>query len=613
VQDYRYDPTDDRSEMVYSYYEADTKYNNTFKAELVRYNFSEARWQQLTKKGRVYAPVFSGDELLALQTKPVSSRLVEINASSPVTVEEVVSLGDHGIVAVAANPTNNQLAVVVNKRGLQGLWFSGRDELSNELAGPPDISFEKGSIFDPVWHPDGNKIMFSSDFSGTHQLYEYDIKAESVIQLTQAPFNAFEGSYSPDAGKIAFIKQDKNERLPMVLDRSNFLNDEILESLWRQNESKATFMHRPVVSDSIIADSQNWKSDEYVSDTEWLKPRAVFPVLEEISNSDVYQLGLSFHSNNLLANQAYSADFTYAEDRYWYDLTYLNKLFYPGFKIRYYSQPSYVSIAEEVLDQTLTHTLLRQSKNLAASVPIPIRLNQNIYSTSLFFEPEIRRSQRRFFELESKNDTRFSNIFITNLYSQFNYRLQQNIRDLQPNTGLILFSEVEQYLNSTTVDFNAIDIDRMIDFNQSSGWSGGIFGYLSPFRRWNQSLRLGLRGLTQTDPVFNNQSLVSDGFSEPVLPGSNNMLSFSTRYTIPITYVDDGGFLIPLYLSNIYLVAFSNTVTDPTFSDMMEGARTVFGLGIRTRFRLSNLAFDLGIGVGYEPSRNKFNVFAGDF
>ncbi len=94
------------------------------------------------------------------------------------------------------------------------------------------------------------------------------------------------------------------------------------------------------------------------------------------------------------------------------------------------------------------------------------------------------------------------------------------------------------------------------------------------------------------------------------------MASLSTRYTVPLWYPDDGGFLVPAYLSNIYLVGFSNTVADLdnySVSDFFEASRTVLGVGLRTRFRLSNLTFDLGIGIGFEPTRNEANPFVGNF
>ncbi|HMB96968.1 MAG TPA: hypothetical protein VKM36_00680, partial [Balneolaceae bacterium] len=104
-----------------------------------------------------------------------------------------------------------------------------------------------------------------------------------------------------------------------------------------------------------------------------------------------------------------------------------------------------------------------------------------------------------------------------------------------------------------------------------------------------------------------------DNFSELPLPAVNNAGIFNTRYTIPIIYPDDGGLLLPAYLSNVYLVLFSQTVTDLDRNNFAEASRTVYGAGIRSRFRLSNLRFDIGISFGWEPTRNEFTTYFGSF
>lgn len=613
VGDYRYALSRDQSELVYSYYESSPIYDNTAKTELVRYEFSSGKSRQLTQNGRLYAPFFSGDSLLSLQTRPASSQLVSVTPGASPPITKILSLGDDEIKAVAANPRTHQLAVIVNKRGIQGLWITDRSNLKSDLQGAPDIVFNSGSVFDPQWHPAGNKLLFSSDFSGTYQLYEYDLENSSVTRLTDEAFNAFEGSYSPDGNRIAFVRQVKNERLPAVMNRTDFLNKQLDPTVWQPAPSQNKKMQHPMVPDSIVDQSAGWETGDYTSGLGWLKPRTVAPFFEEISNRDVYQLGLALHSNNLLANQSYSADVSYLEDRGWYDLAYRNTSFYPGFKLRLFSQPSYLSYVAQ--ESGPAGTLLRESQNLALSVPLRVRLNQNIYSSSFFIEPEIRRARTRLFDLQNMdNVSDFASSTVGNIYAQFNYRLQQNIRDLQPNTGIILYSEVEHYLTSDELIFPVTNGNNLqLSLKDATALRGGIYAYLSPLRRWNQSLRLGLHGLTQSDFVFDNQSLVSDAFTEPVLSQSNNMVSFDARYTIPLTFVDNGGFLVPLYLSDLYLVAFSNTVTDPTLSDWQEATRSVFGLGIRAQFRVSNLAFDLGIGYGFEPSRNNHEFFVGDF
>lgn len=608
IGDYRYDLSGDRSTMVFGYYESNALYDNTYKAELVRYNFDTGEKQQITRNGRLYAPVFYGNKLMALQTAPASSRLVTVDVSDSVSVTQIRSLGDHEIKAAVPSPAGNTIAVIANKRGLQGLWLVDRGNLPTALGGVPDISFEEGSVFDPEWHPGGDILMFSSDFSGTLQLYEFHIDKGQIKQITNTPFNAFEGSYSPGGDRVAFIRQEKNEKLPAIIDRTNFVNKSVSSRRWRADQSKKKFIKRPVVADSIITQSKDWKPTKYSTGISWLKPRTILPVFEEIGSWDVYQMGFSLHSNNLLGTQAYSAQMSYAQERGWYNITYRNKSFYPGFKARFFSRPSYINLQSQNSGESIT--FLRQERSLALSIPLQYQINQNIFSTSFYIEPEFRQSQLRFFDLRTENTkSDFANLSIANLYGQLNYRLQQNIRDIQPNTGIYLYGEIEHYLSSGVASFS----NSRITFNEPSALRGGIYGFISPFRRWNQSLRLGLQGITQTNAIFDNQSIVSDGFSERILPQARNLISFSTRYTIPLAYIDDGGFLFPLYLSNIYLVGFSNTVTDPAISGWREKSRTVFGLGIRSRFRLSNMTFDIGVGYGYEPSRGNHQFFMGDF
>lgn len=611
--DYRYDLSSDRSKMIYSYYQVDALYDNTYKTELAEYDFSTQKRRKLTDNGRLYAPQYLNDQLFALQTRPATSALVSVHQNQPSvdSITEEFALSGHEVRAVAVHPDHQRLAVVANIRGLQGLWIATRRNLDTALQSAPDISFKDGSVFDPEWHPDGDKLLFSSDFSGVHQLYEYNLRKETVTQITNTSYNAFEGSYSPDGEQLAFIRQVKNERLPVVLDRAEASGQIISSSRWTATEEKTALAQRPVVSDSIRSASQKWSTNSYSSGLNWLKPRMVLPVYEEVSNRDIYRAGLSLHSNNLLQSQSYSAEVSYLEEHLWYDLSYQNKSFYPGFRMELYSEPSYLSFNN---NQDGTSRLLRQNRSLSLGIPFNIRLSQNVFSSSLFIEPELRYSQLRFFDIHGTNEeSDFTNSVVSNIYGQFNFRLQQNIRDVQPNSGLVLFSELEHYWSTNDLNFSVGQDDINFNFQQPTALHGGLYGYLSPLRRWNQSLRLEVEGLTQSGLVFDNQSLVSDGFSEPVFAGSQNMISVHARYTIPLLFADDGGFLLPFYLNNVYLVAFANSVTDPTYADWYEQSRSVFGLGLRTRFRLSNLAFDIGVGYGYESTRKNHQFFIGNF
>jgi len=60
-------------------------------------------------------------------------------------------------------------------------------------------------------------------------------------------------------------------------------------------------------------------------------------------------------------------------------------------------------------------------------------------------------------------------------------------------------------------------------------------------------------------------------------------------------------------------VGFANSVVNTVANRAFHNARTVVGGGLRVQFRLSNLSFDVGVGIGYEPSRDKTHIFVGSF
>ncbi|NGP77910.1 hypothetical protein G3570_14775 [Balneolaceae bacterium YR4-1] len=614
VTDYLYDLSDDKSTITYAYYRSSALYDRTYLSELVEVNLKDQSQKRLSQNGRVYAPEISGQNTYALQTSGASSRLIRFNTGEQ-TSKVMVDLGPHQIIEIAVNPKeSNQWAVIVNKRGIQGLWLVSEQSVQEDLQQDPILAFSKGSIYDISWHENGDKLLLTSDHSGTMQIYEYDLQQQQLVQLTQSNYNAFEASYSPDGKRIAFILQKENEQLPAVLEMESFVYNEVDPYLWKPNKDKVAFMERPELGEQVETESQQWEQSSYKTGISWLKPRAVLPVVEEVGRTDSYQIGATLHSGSLIQDQAYSLELTGYEQRLWYDFSYRNKTYYPGFKASIFSEPAFRTLNFSSDQGNFSLPAVRQERSFALSVPLTYNLERNVYFSSFTIEPELRRSQIRYLPTGSGSAfSDFGNLTIGNLFSSLRYKLQQNIRDVQPNTGLVLFGEIEHYFSSTDLIFNVNNQQFRQSFLKPTALRGGFYTYLSPLKQWNQSLRVSLLGITQTAGVFDNQFLVSDGFSESVFPTANNALSLGTRYTVPLIFPDDGGLLLPLYLSNIYLVGFTNTVADASGRITLDQTRTVIGAGIRARFRLSNLALDIGVGVGYEPTRGKTNIFVGNF
>src|SRR5699024_4896639 len=152
VSDSRYDLTYNRSKLIYSFYEADQLYNNSYRTELASYNLSTGKNKQLTENKRVYSPLQMQSGVWALQSRPASSALVVMQQDS---VAELLSLGKEQIIAFAVHPdtTLQKVAIVINKEGRQGLWIVNRHNIQDKITGRRNISLQNGNIFDSQWQP----------------------------------------------------------------------------------------------------------------------------------------------------------------------------------------------------------------------------------------------------------------------------------------------------------------------------------------------------------------------------------------------------------------------------------------------------------------------------
>ncbi len=68
------------------------------------------------------------------------------------------------------------------------------------------IAFEEvGALTNPAWSPDGNKIAFSGSDGGYTDLYIYNLKTDSLRNVTQDSYSDMQPAWSPDGSKIAFV------------------------------------------------------------------------------------------------------------------------------------------------------------------------------------------------------------------------------------------------------------------------------------------------------------------------------------------------------------------------------------------------------------------------
>lgn len=615
VRDHHYSLSKENGHLYYSRYHTDVLYDNLFTADLHQLDIATETSKRLTKNQRLFAPETNGQQMYALQTDAHELNLVQLNPVTGTIENEYRRPEESRVVQVAIRPnTGSEAAILGKRKSVQAIWLQNLKESDSVLNHEPDIVFSDGSVFDLHWHPSGQKLLFVSDRTGTMNIYEYNLADNRIHQLTESRYNAFEPSFSPDGKTITYIRQVKNEQLLFTLNRSDALNIPVPQSEWMYNNQIRDQLARPLMNRTEPVENSDWETTKYRTGLSWLKPRLWVPFYERENDFD--RIGLTLESTNTLSTQAYSLDADHYLDRIWFNLNYVNKTFYPGFVLDIFSEPTLSPFTVEIDDRKITTELLQQSVGGSIKIPFRFRFESNARFTSLLLEPQYFLSNIRFLNPADTGQA-FSEFGIRHtagLRSVLNLNLRQFTRDVQPNSGWSFFSEARYGLNSD--DFEIITEVFGIEgtLAKRKGFRGGVTTYLSPLSRWNQSLRITAQAITQTDlPVFGLSSLFSNNFSETPVPSFNNVGLLNTRYTIPIIYPDDGGLLLPAYLSNIYLVLFSQTAADLNNPDLMNSSRSVFGGGIRSRFRISNLTFDIGISVGWEPTRNDFTFHFGNF
>lgn len=617
VEDFKFSYDQKGKNIYFARYKTDRHFDNTFRSDLFRLDIESGKVKSLTNKRRIFSPEVFNNSLYALQTDNYENKPVLLDKKSGSILSETTLPAGYSVQEITIHSAIPELAAVLAKKaGVQGIWVVNTEEIESFYKKNPTIVFDSGSVFDPVWHSSERNLLFSSDDTGVMNIYEYDQNQTSVIQITNSLFNAMEASYSPSGDKIVYIRQIRNEMHPAILKKKNYFNKSIAPGNWQSSDLTEARMKRPLMNRSEIPDSTNWTSESYHTGMGWLKPRLWTPVIK--NNGDATQTGLRFYSTDDLAKNSYSMEVTHAQNRLWYELSYQYSGIFPGFRLSLQSEPQFPSFrmdGENGEDQIFSFML--ENREFEFSLPFRFLLERNARFSSLTIRPKYEFTQLKFFQINSASLSDFSNIHSAGLSVIFNYRLRQFIRNIQPNAGWIFYAQSEVDLNGSDFTFKSSNLDFQGRFSDRKGLRGGIFTFTSLKKNSNQSLRLGFEFLTQSElPQFNNQDLVSDSFSGLVFNESNKMSFLSARYTIPLIHPDTGGFLLPLYLSNIYLVLFSQTVNDlsrDSFSLISDRSRTIIGTGIRSRFRLSNLSIDIGFSFGFEPSRNDYTFMFGTF
>lgn len=595
IRDYNYSLVGGTS-LLYGTYTTSKIYSTSFKADLASFDLSSGKGDPITKNLRLFSPTQVGNRIIALQVDGSSTNIVELSGDNEISL--LKHFNDARAVGLSAKPGSSQeLAVVQNKRGVQALWLTTLEELASELDEEPDIAFKNGSITDPQWHPSGNKILFTVDTYPAMNVYEYDLQSKKLVQVTQSLYNAFEASYSPSGDRIAYVIQQGNEQLLATLDRSDFANIPIPNLALLKGAEFVAQSSRPRLGADLEETARGWKTSKYRTNVGWLKPRAIIPVFYQASGTTANQWGFAMFGVDPLQSHSYNFEVTGVNDKLYYDFKYQNKSFMPGLGVGLSSSPTFGTLRDQNGNPV---SVTQISQEFEVSTDHEVFLRRDTRFSSLTIRPSFAIEKLRNYSLSNEPLSDYFSVQSAALSTQYFHNILTNPRDVQPSSGVGLYSVFEK------------DIKTDFDSKRASAFFGAL-AFISPLKKFNQSLRLDLQFLSQKDNGFySNSTIVPTGFSESnIFPDAANLGRFSTRYTIPIAYPDKGWMLLPTYFNSVYLALFSHTISDLNSDNLYHSSRTVIGAGLNFSFNFANVPITLSIGAAFEPSRNNTELIFG--
>jgi len=544
TEDDFYSLTDDRKNAVFSRYAPHPVYPE--QAVLKSHVLDLNTFERTDLTTGVHSVVLTPDTLIGLRPVDQMTQRVLPNPAMP-----------------------NIHAVIQRVGGMQGLWLVYPKQEALILSLPPDISFPMASVLDAAWSADGLRLMLTSDYGGTTQVYEYDYEHDRMFRVSDEPGGALEGAVSPDGRRYAYVAMRGDRKDLVISERSDATKIEIPRQVWTLG-----YMEHPaprgVGSDTR---TEGWSSAPVGGFDNWVTPKLWLPVLGRVSR------GVLVSSGDVLRRHAYDAFLGFGEGQAFYDLRYTTTSTPLPFTLRS-SKLAMTTGTGRNIAYSGYETSNRAQVTFTRYPDADARYSQFTVSPFLGYRT-VRHEAGVLNGFEVDSWFAGADLILA-------HRLRQFLRDPQPSAGILLYGDIDMDLS-----YERRYVAPLVAVDPVRAFRGLAFVYTPIGLRLDSELFLQNRQYHVL-----NSSLATNFDSQQVVdPNSELAGSLGARYAFPMVHPDTKWPLMPFYSERFYGVVFGKAVTDDTLDP-----RAILGAGLRFRARLGNINLDLGAGLAWEPA-----------
>ncbi len=470
---------------------------------------------------------------------------------------------------VLPNPVMPSIHAVIQRvGGMQGLWLVYPKQEVLILSLPPDISFPNASVLDAAWSADGLRLMLTSDYGGTTQVYEYDYENDVLRRMSDEPGGAIHGSISPDGRRYAYVAMRPDWSELVVRERREESGAAIPREVWTLGYKA----HPTPRALGTVTRTEGWSAAK-VRNTEWLVPRLWLPMFGRVSR------GVLVSSGDILRRHAYDAYLGFGEGQAFYDLRYTTAATPLPLTLRS-SKTATTTGSGRNITYAGYETSNRVSVTLTRYPDADARYSQFTVSPFIGYRT-VRYETGALAGYEIDSWFAGTDLIVA-------HRLQQFLRDPQPRAGLLFYGDADMDL---TLDRRYIAPLTPVD--PARALRVLLFAF-TPI-----GVRLDAELFAQNRPYFDLNSRLAENFDTRTVvdPSAEIAGALGARYAFPMFHPDTKWPLMPFYSERFYGVVFGKSVVDEDLEP-----RSVLGAGLRFRARLGNINLDLGAGLAWEPA-----------